>query len=173
LIYERGTSQLAGVALLHTTLDSGNGDILIKGSSTNGYGILTYDQTTINSGTGKLRLEALGTSLGLVIGTHSSVAGVSGVLSITSSNASSDAIYIKGIASAADSLGIYFEGVAQIQAPNGGGITLEGQGTGANGYAMQIGNPWWNTEVNILATTGQIALLGGSSGIKTYKVAIA
>ena len=169
VVYERGSNQSAGVALLRTSIQSGNGDILIKGSSTNGYGMLTYDQTTLSSGTGQIQLDSVGSSLGLVMGTHSSVAGVSGVLSITSSNTGNQAILIKGAATAADSLGIYFEGQVNLLATQGGGITLEGQGTGANGYAMQIGNPWWNTEVNILATTGTISLLGGASGIKTYK----
>jgi len=47
---------------------------------------LTYDQTNITSGTGKIRLDAVGVLTGLVMGTHSSRAGVTGLTTLTSNS---------------------------------------------------------------------------------------
>ena len=150
-----------GINLAGNTLNSGGGNIILRGMSANSsnqwfdFGINIVN-STLNAGTGKVALTG--------IGLGSSLANVQGVVgsnfTITSANTAADAISILGdtsnVTSAVTSLAVNFKDgtVNSIQATGiGGGIVINGTsgGTGTTyEHGVDLGN------INLVAASGPI-----------------
>jgi autotransporter-associated beta strand protein len=132
------------VFLQDTTLSTGGGDIYIRGKTTSFRGFLTTGQGVVDAGSGKIYIEGTSetTGGGAGIGWHDGAS----VLTITSSNAASDAIVWLSDASASDGAGIAGEGAGMagttsLIATGGGGVrfTSLGSTSQTNSLGIRLG----------------------------------
>ncbi|MFZ4436145.1 MAG: beta strand repeat-containing protein, partial [Flavobacterium psychrophilum] len=162
------TQYISGVHMRSgSNLNSSGGNISIRGTNANisnaamSFGV-SFRGNTINSGSGKIAIN------GVARGSSSANAqGVTnwGLLTLRSSNTTSDAISIIGDASATvnslSSLGINLSTLMEATGA-GGGISISGKSGTETG-----GNASVNISGNILAVSGPITLSGDNSiGIK-------
>ena len=146
---------------------SGGGDVLLKGktsttSSTGDgtfHGLNVWGGLAINSGQGSIKLT--GESVDSY-GIEFSRTGGSNNTLLTSGKTSGKAISITGITTAAATYGLVFDqnNTENILATGGGDISITGTGTGT-GSAYGV----WLQNTNVLASSGAIAIDGGSKGI--------
>ncbi len=151
-------------------LNSGGGNIIMRGKSyaistlsgSWGMGFWNLSTGSITSGTGTITLDGFSQSYN---GTHNAGIYTYGALTVTSANTTADAIKLigKGTGNGNEAWAIEAESALSLIATGeGGGITMSSsqQNTASNLDIVLRG------EVNILAKSGPINLLGGqSSGI--------
>ncbi len=173
-------SDMSGVYIEHTTINSGGGDIGIRGSGASAgavadsAGVMIENGSTINSGTGKIAITGIGSlggatgNMGVNIRYQDAFGKASaGGSTITSASTAADAIVINGIGSttgAANSAGVTVQNGSSINATGaGGGIAISGTGgTGADGANHGI---FFDTNTALNLSSGNLALTGtGGSG---------
>ncbi|TBV12352.1 YDG domain-containing protein [Stutzerimonas kirkiae] len=174
-----GSDSAEGIRARNLTLRSGGGEVNLRGRSwagavANGYGgwgIGVYQGSTtgnltIDSGTGRIRLEGIGRSTGT--GSYKQGIAVYGVTDIRSAYAGNDAIRLDGSVTATSGTeeyrsAVYLLGTATLAATgSGGGLSIHGNTTYASlwlgGAAYVLGN---GGDLNISGTQ----LAGGSNNL--------
>ena len=158
----------SGIYLENTSIDTGGGNFAAYGFGDNAgveRGILAIGDLTINTGNGKIYMDAKSNNeISLIFG-HHSLHSSSEVVTLTSSSVASDAITVNSVSSNAGtgwSYGTWVEGTVTVQSTNGGGIiwTTEGVAKGVNlGYLTNSGI------FNLLSNSGDIILNTKSKGV--------
>ena len=144
---------------------SGGGNVSILGCSTAAFGVVGYGDLQIRSGQGAVNISGNSSSTyGLEFGNNVAT-GTTG-LYIESSKTSGTAISIAGVTTAANNYGVVFDFTDNkyLEATGGGGISVNGTGTGTL-YGI------FSPAVNYLSSSGPIALNGGTKGIYFNSVA--
>ncbi|MBI1209633.1 MAG: filamentous hemagglutinin N-terminal domain-containing protein [Azospirillum sp.] len=136
-----------GIALKTATLNSGGGDIALRGKSgtgtqssiitaSGGWGIATSDNTAINSGNGSITIDGVSRSTGTTYGDGIEFGSNSTATTITASGAGTITIIGDAGAASASShnIGLVIGGSGTSVTTAGGAISLTGTGgTGASG----------------------------------------
>lgn len=162
-----GSNTAANGHLNSLTIYSGGGNIVIKGSSnSSSAGVQWFSGSTgavqiVNSGVGTITFDGLSTSStahGIELNSYASVV----FPSITSSNTTSNAIYIKGETSSINLRAGYQGTVTLIANGAGGGIEVNGKvGSSSNYSAIEASG------LNAYALSGPINFIGdGGLGLK-------
>lgn len=141
----------SGIYLEGARLQTGGGNITLRGRHYGtGLGVATIDNALIDSGSGKVSLEGISvSSYGIVAGIHFQIRA--GTTTIRSTNPDTDAIVVTGTSGSADGIR---SGLLLVEATNGGGITMNGNSTSANGIGL-----------GYLANTATVSLLANSGSI--------
>jgi autotransporter-associated beta strand protein len=150
----------------HTQLFSGGGDIILNGRSTNNgvsmenIGWYQVGRLTANSGNAGIIINGMSTNFYAVNFVFTSGALLTGpkFLSLTSNKSSGSAIQINGTSSNNYGVVFNYNSPKELLATGGGNIQITGVGGANNGIFLQ--------NLNILASSGDINLDGGSLGIK-------
>ncbi len=160
-----GSNLIAGFYLEHASVDTGGGDILMRGKSTTDLSFVTYGNVSLDAGAGKIALEGVSSAIsnGAYIGLHSSVAPAH--FTATSTNSAADAISINVSAPSATGYALGMTGHVRLQAPNGGGISVVSKAaSGAPG--VRLGFSTTNdADVRLLADSGPINFDTGTSAL--------
>ena len=174
-------SILSGVLFQGAKLLSGGGNIYVGGRSqqSNSRAVVTTGPVEINSGSGTIEIQAIATTTAGALGTgwnhSSSVAAMNGNLTITSANATSNAILLNADATASHVVGGDFQdegsglaGVVSLRTTNGGGLVYNSLGSSARAaaYGLRLG---YSTNqggtLELLSNSGNITLNTGDRRI--------
>ena len=186
--YAQGDSTNSnGVTLDTSTLNSGGGNIVIRGkgaatavtyatsegTGNNNDGIRLYSGNTINSGTGTIDIEgvAVGTGSGASNGIETNIAGYTQILS-TATNTTAITLFgdASGGTNSGNAWGTFLWGgntfgIVIAATGTGGGISLNGKGdnsaTGAGGTHLE-------PNAFVLAASGPISITGTAGTSSTY-----
>ncbi|MBU3564166.1 autotransporter-associated beta strand repeat-containing protein, partial [Polynucleobacter sp. Tro8-14-1] len=144
---------------------SGGGNVSILGCSTAAFGVVGYGDLQIRSGQGAVNISGNSSyTYGLEFGNNVAT-GTTG-LYIESSKTSGTAISIAGVTTTANNYGVVFDFTDNkyLEATGGGGISVNGAGTGTL-YGI------FSPGVNYLSSGGPIVINGGTKGIYFNSVA--
>ena len=154
-----------GIVLKRSQISSGGGDVSLYGyGATGGSGFVNFDSTTINSGTGQILINAK--SAGIVAflpGLHPATLP-NAVFELRSANTGVDAIRVITDAVATNDPGAVIEGNFQMNATQGGGVTLSGRAK-AGVAGLQVGSQWGTGVMDALSTAGNVTLDAGTNSI--------
>jgi autotransporter-associated beta strand protein len=168
-----GADWQGGIVLKRSQISSAGGDVSLYGyGAAGGSGFVNFDNTTINAGTGQILINAK--SIGIVAflpGLHPSVLP-NEVLELRSANMGVDAIRVITDAVATNDPGAVIEGNFQMNATQGGGVTLSGRAK-AGVAGVQVGSQWGGGVMDALSTTGNITLDAGTNSISFQNAASA
>ena len=168
-----GVNWLGGIVLKRSQISSGGGDVSLYGyGAAGGSGFVNFDNTTINSGTGQILINAKSAGIAAFLpGLHPSVLP-NEVLELRSANTGVDAIRVVTDGVASNGPGAVIEGNFRMLATNGGGVTLSGRAA-AGTTALQVGSQWGGGVLDALSTTGNITLDAGTNSISFQNAASA
>ncbi|MEN8858592.1 MAG: LamG-like jellyroll fold domain-containing protein, partial [Flavobacteriaceae bacterium] len=156
----------AGIFLDGTTINTSGGHIAMYGKSVGNYdGLVTYGINTINSGTGKISINAdANDNYASLFGVHNSV--TPSITNITSTNSDADAITFNlGSGTGTQNYGAWVEGDVIVLAANGGGITYNALSNVSN-VGLNLGYSTTSSGyLYLLADVGDINLNTGLGGI--------
>ncbi|MFD2530816.1 MBG domain-containing protein, partial [Polaribacter marinaquae] len=156
----------AGIFLDGTTISTSGGHIVMYGKSVGNYdGLVTYGINTINSGTGKISINAdANDNYASLFGVHNSV--TPSITNITSTNSDADAITFNlGSGTGTQNYGAWVEGDVIVLASNGGGITYNALSNVSN-VGLNLGYSTTSSGyLYLLADVGDINLNTGLGGI--------
>ena len=156
----------AGIFIDGTTINTSGGHISMYGKSDGAYdGLVTYGINTINSGTGKISINAeANDNYATLFGVHNSV--TSSITNITSTNSDADAIIFNlGSGTGTQNYGAWVEGDVIVSATNGGGITYNALSNVSN-VGLNLGYSTASSGyLYLLADVGDINLNTGLGGI--------
>jgi autotransporter-associated beta strand protein len=154
-----------GIVLKRSQISSGGGDVSLYGyGAASGSGFVNFDSSTINSGTGQILINAK--SAGIVAflpGLHPATLP-NAVFELRSANTGVDAIRVITDAVATNDPGAVIEGNFQMNATNGGGVTLSGRAK-AGVAGLQVGSQWGTGVMDALSTAGNVTLDAGTNSI--------
>lgn len=164
-----GSSESAGLFIEDGVIDTDGGNISItaEGQISTAYGLLTIGTASFDAGAGTVMMDFEVNNSGYrgaSIGHHHSLKASN--FSITSSNASSNAIDITFDATAGAAHGSVWGGPAMIANTGTGGVTMTSIGTSGAlgirlGYSSTIG-----CDLKLLAASGPIEVSTGSTAIE-------
>jgi hypothetical protein len=152
----------------YTQMYSGGGDIIIRGSSTfassgvAGIGLYTDGRWLANSGKGSITLQGTSThffAVNLTDPGGNNIATGNKYLELISDKADGNAISIIGSSNASYGVVFNYENPKEVRATGGGAISVLGTG-GSSVQGIFIQN------TDLLATSGDIIMNGGSNGIR-------
>ncbi|BDU53062.1 hypothetical protein LINBF2_12970 [Limnohabitans sp. INBF002] len=160
-----GSNWLSGIVLKRSQISSGGGDVSLYGyGATSGSGFVNFDNTTINSGTGQILINAKSSGIyAFLPGLHPGVTP-GAAFELRSANTGVDAIRVVVDGVASSTPGAVIEGNFRMLATNGGGVTLSGRAA-AGTAGLQVGSSWGSGVMDVLSTTGNITLDAGTNSI--------
>ena len=187
-IYSNSNSNSSGIMLDTATLNSGGGNIVIRGKGATSYmsvttsagsvgnndGIRLISGNTINSGTGTIDIEGVAVGNQTVEASNGIETNQTGYTKILSAATNTTAITLFGDASAttntADAFGTFLwggnsQGIVIAATGTGGGVSLNGKGGSGTAAA---GGAHLEPNAFVLAASGPISMTGTAGNISTY-----